>query len=240
MDNAVFDKDALFQEVYTHIKQRGLPVKFPPSLLEFCTYEDVQQEFWLGVTRRLKKVKPFKEGTGTSPQFGFLVDGGVHAVQDYVRRVCNRNLLPHCACKIWATKKYDKCPKCGSEISYSTIYGEDIISRSTTQCGPDKIAEGKLEVEKFRAYLEKQKAKKVLYLFSILCGHNKGPCDICPDTCKGSICDFELRRGKWRSGCINLPSRVAVYWNVSPARVGVVFAKLTKLANEFINQGKHE
>jgi hypothetical protein len=196
--------------------------------------EDVRQEFFVGVTKRLKKVKNFKEGTGTSPEMGYLVDGGVHAVQDYVRRICNRNLLPHCACKIWAVKKYDKCPKCGSEISYSTVYGEDIISESMTQRGPDKIVEGKLEIEKFRVYLEKQKAKKVLDLFNILCGHDSGPCGMCGDTCKGSLSDFEFRRSKWRSGCINLPNRVAIYWNVSPARVGVIMKQLTLMANKFI------
>jgi hypothetical protein len=232
MDN--IEQDKLFQKVYDHITQRGLPIRFPPSLLSFCTMEDVRQEFFVGVTKRLKKVKNFKEGTGTSPEMGYLVDGGVHAVQDYVRRICNRNLLPHCACKIWAVKKYDKCPKCGSEISYSTVYGEDIISESMTQRGPDKIVEGKLEIEKFRVYLEKQKAKKVLDLFNILCGHDSGPCGMCGDTCKGSLSDFEFRRSKWRSGCINLPNRVAIYWNVSPARVGVIMKQLTLMANKFI------
>lgn len=233
MDNSVSDKGELFQKVYEHITQRGYPVKFPPSLLHFTTMDDVKQEFWVGVTKRLRKVKTFKEGTGTSPEMGYLVDGGVKAVQDYVRRVCNRNLLPHCACKIWAVKKYDKCPKCGSEISRSEIYGEDIISESI-QRSPDKIAEGKLEVEKFRVFLEKQKAKKALDLFNILCGHNKGPCSMCGDTCKDSLSDFEFRRDKWRSGCINLPSRIATYWGVSQARVGVVFKQLTLLANKFI------
>ena len=85
------NKEKLFQEVYDHIEKRGLPVKFPPSLLSFTTMEDVKQEFFVGVTKRLHKVKIFKEGTGTSPCSGYLIDGGVHAVQDYVRRVGNRN-----------------------------------------------------------------------------------------------------------------------------------------------------
>lgn len=229
------NKGELFKKVYEHITQRGFPIKFPPSLLHFTTMDDVKQEFWVGVTKRLKKVKNFKEGTGTSPEMGYVVDGGVKAVQDYVRRVCVRNLLPHCACKIWAVKKHDKCPKCGSEISYDEIYDVDIISESTIQRGPDKIAEGKLEVEKFRVFLSQQKAKKVLDLFNILCGYDKGPCGMCMDTCKGSVSDFEFRRGKWRSGCVNLPNRVAAFWQVSPARVGVIFAQLTKLANKFIN-----
>lgn len=238
MDNSVSDKGALFQKVYDHIAQRGFPVKFPPSLLHFTTMDDVKQEFWIGVTKRLHKVKNFKEGTGTSPEMGYLVDGGVKSVQDYVRRICNHNLLPHCSCKIWATKKYDKCPKCGGVISYSEICGEDIISASMTQHSPDRIVEGKLEIEKFRAFLEKQQTKKVLDLFDILCGHNKIPCDICTNTCKGSLSDFEFRRDKWRSGCINMPNRVAAHWHVSPARVGVIFKQLTLLANKFIKNVK--
>ena len=234
MDTPVL-QDVLFEKVHTHILQRGFPIKFPPSLLHFTTMADVQQEFWIGVTKRLKKVKTFKEGTGTSPEMGYVIDGGVKSVQDYVRRICNRNLLPHCSCKIWAIKKYDKCPKCGGEISYSEIFGEDIISGSTRQLSPEKIVEPKLEIEKFRVFLEKQKAKKVLALFNILCGHDKGPCGVCGDTCKGSLSDFEFRRGKWRSGCMNMSSRVAAFWQVSPARVGVVFSQLTKLANQFIN-----
>ena len=231
------DKSKLFQEVCNLIEKRGFPVKFPPSLLSFTTMEDVKQEFWVGVAKRLKKVKTFKEGTGTSPCVGYLVDGGVKCVQDYVRRICNRNLLPHCSCKIWTTKRYDKCPKCGSEISYSTVYGEDIISESISQISPDKIAEGKLEIEKFRAFLEKQKSKKVLALFNILCGHDMGPCNMCGDTCNGGLSDFEFRRGQWRSGCINLPNRIATFWGVSSGRVNIIMKQLTILAKKFISSG---
>lgn len=234
MENLV-SKDVLFQEVYDHIKQRGFPIKFPPSLLHFTTMDDVHQEFWVGVSKRLKKVKTFKEGTGTSPEMGYVVDGGVKSVQDYVRRICNRNLLPHCSCKIWTTKKYDKCPKCGGEISYSEIYREDIISASTRQLTPENIVGPKLEIEKFKVFLEDQDIKKALELFRVLCGNDMGPCNMCSDTCKGSISDFEFRRNKWRSGCVNMPHRVAQYWQVSPARVGVVFTQLTKLANKFIH-----
>ena len=235
MDNSV-SKDLLFQKVYEYITLRGYPIKFPPSLFHFTTMDDVKQEFWVGVTKRLGKVKIFKEGTGTSPEMGYVVDGGVKSVQDYVRRICNRNLLPHCSCKIWAVKKYDKCPKCGSEISYAEIYDNEVISESTRQLTPDKIVGPKLEIEKFRVFLEKQKAKKALELFNILCGNDVGPCDACVDTCKGSISDFEFRRNKWRSGCVNMPSRVATHWGVSSARVGVVFSQLTALANKFIHR----
>lgn len=228
------NKDKLFQEVYDQVTKRGLPIKFPPSLLSFCTIDDVRQEFWVGVVRRLKKVKPFKTGTGTSPQAGYLLDGGVHAVQDYVRKICNRNLLPHCSCKIWAVKKYDKCPKCGDPIEYTTIFGEDILPGVTRQPAPDKVVESKLEVEKFRVFLEQQKAKKVIDLFNILCGKDTGPCIACGGSCIGSMSDFELRRGKWRSGCSNLNKQVAAYWKVSPARVGIIFSQLTILANKFI------
>lgn len=234
MDN--IDRDKLFQEVYNHIQKHGYPIKFPPSLLHFTTMDDVRQEFFVGVTKRLHKVKVFKEGTGTSPEVGYLVDGGVKGVQDYVRKICNRNLLPHCSCKIWASKKYDKCPKCNSEISYSMVFGEDIISEALRQSGPDKIVESKLEIEKFRDYLIKQKAKKAVELFNILCGHDIGPCNICSDTCKGSISDFEFRRGKWRSGCMNMTDRVAKYWGVSPARVNVTLTKLFRLAAVFIGK----
>lgn len=237
MDTPVL-QDVLFEKVHAHILQRGFPIKFPPSLLHFTTMDDVHQEFWIGVTKRLKKVKTFKEGTGTSPELGYVVDGGVKSVQDYVRRICNRNLLPHCLCKIWTIKKYDKCPKCGGEINHSEIYGEDIISGSTRQLTPDKIVEPKLEIEKFRVFLEKQKAKKAVELFNIMCGKDSGPCLLCVDTCKGSISDFEFRRSKWRSGCTNLPNRVAAFWGVSPARVGVVMRQLTTLAKKFISNGE--
>ena len=230
-------KDELFQKVYEYITLRGIPVRFPPSLFHFTTMDDVKQEFWVGVTKRLSKVKTFKEGTGTSPEVGYVVDGGVHAVQDYVRRVCNRNLLPHCSCKIWAVKKYDKCPKCGSEISYSEVYDSEVISASTRQLTPENIVGPKLEIEKFRIFLEKQKAKKALELFNILCGNDVGPCNVCSNTCKGSISDFEFRRNKWRSGCVNMPSRVSAHWGISSARVGIIFKQLTLLANKFINNG---
>lgn len=230
-------KDTLFQEVHKYIMLRGFPVRFPPSLLHFTTVEDFRQEFWVGVSRRLNKVKTFKEGTGTSPEIGYLVDGGVHSVQDYVRQLCNRNLLPHCSCKIWATKKYDKCPKCGSAISYSEIYDSEIISESTHQLTPDKIVGPKLEVEQFGVFLKKQNAKRALALFNVLCGNDTGPCKICTNTCKNSMSDFEFRRSKWRSGCTNMASKVAKYWGVSPSRVNVIFTQLTKLANRFINNG---
>src|SRR3989304_3135328 len=230
------DKEKLFQEVYDQINKRGLPVKFPPSLLSFCTTDDIRQEFMVGVVKRLKKVKTFKEGTGTSPCLGYLLDGGVKSVQDYIRKICNRYFLPHCSCKIWAVKKYDKCPKCHGPIEYTTVFGEEVLSGTARQSGTDKIVESKLEVEKFREFLGKQKAKKAVDLFNILCGKDTGPCITCGGTCSGSISDFEFRRGKWRSGCININKKVGAYWGVSSARIGIIFAQLTSLANKFIGQ----
>jgi hypothetical protein len=234
------DRSLIFEEVQKQIATRGFPFKFPPSLLLFVELSDVKQEFFTGIARRLRKVKAFTPGTGTSPPIGFVLDGGVKAVQDMVRQICNMHLLPYCGCNVWSPKNVASCPKCGEKTAHAEIYSSLTDDSNDVRdvydvglVGPEAIAMARITLGEFEALLQKHNSTRTYDLFKILCGADLGPCDICAEKCKGVVSEFEKRNNKWHSGCVNMRVKIADYWHCSTNRVSTVYAQLKRIAKTY-------
>ena len=227
-------KGELFLQVVESIQKQGLPFRFPPSLFNFVTLDDVKQEFYEGVSGRLNKVKKYEQGTGTSPEVGFLIDGGVKRVQSFIRSTCAKNLYPHCACKTWVSRVTVKCQKCGKEVVFAEIVTPltEFYEQTLFNNGIFAI-EARLTLEQFTKYLRKCKSKRPYEMFKILTGNDLGPCDVCDKTCKGAISMFEFKNKKWQSGCINMRVKIAKYWGMSVNRVSSVYIQLKTLAKDY-------
>lgn len=230
------DRGELFAAVQESVRSNGLPFRFPPSLLVFVSLDDVKQEFYVGVARRLLKVRTHAPGTKTSPEVGYLLDGGVKAVQDMVRQICNAHLLPYCGCHVWSPKNVISCPKCGEKTAHAEIYSSlTDISEDAHAAGTDSaaIAMARITLGEFTTLLQKHNSSRAYDLFKIISGADLGPCNICAEKCKGVISEFEKRNNKWHSGCVNMRVKVADYWQCSTNRVSTVYAQLKKIAKAY-------
>jgi hypothetical protein len=234
------DRGELFAAVQESVRSNGLPFRFPPSLLLFVELSDVRQEFWVGVSRRLLKVRTHIPGTGTSPPIGYLLDGGVRAVQDMVRSICNANLLPYCGCNVWSPKNVASCAKCGEKTAHAEIYSSLTDDSSdvrdvydVARAGPEAIAMARITLGEFETLLQKHNSTRTHDLFKILCGSDPGPCIQCIESCKGAISEFEQRNGKWNSGCINMRAKIADYFGCSTNRVSTIYNQLKKIAKAY-------
>lgn len=234
------DRGALFSMVQESIKNKGFPFRVPPSLLLFVELSDVRQQFWVGVSKRLLKVRAFTPGTNTSPPEGYLLDGGVKSVQDMVRQICNTHLLPYCKCHVWSPKNVIICPKCGEKTAHAEIYSSltneanDVFDVPDMNClNPAEVAIARVTLGEFENLLKKHNSTKAYGLFRIISGGDLGPCDICAEPCKGAISEFEQRNNKWHSGCVNMRVKVADYWKCSTNRISTVYAQLKKIAKAY-------
>ena len=240
MTSPMPDRGELLSAVQESVRSNGLPFRFPPSLLLFVELSDVKQEFWLGVSRRLLKVRTHTPGTGTSPPVGYLLDGGVKAVQDMVRQICNMHLLPYCGCNVWSPKNVASCPKCGEKTAHAEIYSSltddsndvrDVYD--VARVGPEAIAMARITLGEFEVLLQKHNSTRAYDLFKIISGADLGPCDICAEKCKGVVSEFEKRNNKWHSGCVNMRVKIADYFGCSTNRVSTIYNQLKKIAKAY-------
>ena len=235
------ERNKLFQEVQKQIAIKGFPFKVPPSLFVFVSLEDIKQEFYVGISRRLLKVRKHVPNTNTSPPIGYVLDGGTKAVKDMIRQVYNEHLLPYCGCKVWSPKNITICSKCGEKTAHAEIFSSttDVVTDDvrdiydTLYSNPAEIAMARVTLSEFETLLKKHHSTKMYELFKILCGADLRPCAQCKEQCKNAISMFEQKNKKFSSGCVNFRVKVADAWGCSVARVNTVYKQLKKLAKTY-------